>query len=416
MLTEEIIYQVLEIHAKRIRELVESKKYKNPDDFLKSAIEVLLTWESSHPEECIKLMKTLMPFSAEQEVFMKRNLDLGELEKHFDKLEIDDEKYERSKQEILAQTHDDHLKLQDNLQQIKKYISNLKIIKPKNIIPYDGYPLLAGGYSRLLPVKISITVLGDLLEKAKESKVEIKELRIHVYDILEEIGSTLGKYEKEKDIPRNQKKSTGLPKRNKNNEDEIKNAIATKRFKDLFAGRIRNSKIEEKKSFEGALSALNLAYAFEEDDKTFVSLTELGKEFLLMENPLIQGDYSQGSLTKLESDFILNKLIPSRKLEKQFIDTAISTIKQFEKEKTTRKNTERITDILDKKFRVTAKEYLRKNPVDAKKFNLDHLDEINEAADRKIGQLRLATMGRLSELKIVKWEINEDSSSEYALI
>ena len=86
---EKITYPVLEIHAKRIRELVSNKKYRNPEEFLKTAIEILLTWESSNPQECMELMKTLMPFSPEQESFMKQSMNPDELKRQFGDLEID---------------------------------------------------------------------------------------------------------------------------------------------------------------------------------------------------------------------------------------------------------------------------------------------------------------------------------------
>ena len=91
---EKIIYSVLEIHARRMRELIESKKYKNPEDFLKNAIEILLTWESEHPEEVMELMKSLMPFSPEQEGFMKMSMKPDEIERQFGNLEIDSDVYE----------------------------------------------------------------------------------------------------------------------------------------------------------------------------------------------------------------------------------------------------------------------------------------------------------------------------------
>ena len=174
---EKITYSVLEIHARRMRELIESKKYKNPEDFLKNAIEILLTWESEHPEEVMELMKSLMPFSSEQEGFMKMSMKPDEIQKQFGSLEIDSDKFEVDLQKKLAINDDDHLKLRDNFQHTKNYIKELKITKPENIIPYDGFPLLSGFYSRFLPVKIVLTVLGHLLERTKESKVELKNLR-----------------------------------------------------------------------------------------------------------------------------------------------------------------------------------------------------------------------------------------------
>ena len=418
-MTEKIIYPVLEIHARRIRELVESKKYKNPEDFLKNAIEILLTWESAYPAECMELMKSLMPFSSEQERFMKKTMNPDELKKKFGDFEIDKDEDEMSLQKKLAVTDDDHLKLRDNFQHTKKYIRALKISKPQNIIPYDGFPLLSGFYSRFLPVKIVLTTLGHILERTKDTKVELKDLRVQSYDIAEEFADILSKYENEHETPRNKKISTGLPKKGREDKDQEKIAMAQKRFKDQFVGKVRKSRITKKDHFEGALSALGLVYAFEEDEKIFVSLTELGKEFFLMDNPVIEGEYKKGPLTKLESNFILKKLIPQRELEEKFIETAVSIVKRFQKgatqPKTLKKDYEKITHTLDTKIKDVIKEYLKNNSNVRELYSLNHLESNSETVQRKITQWRLATMGRLAELKVVDWRINDKGDSEYSL-
>lgn len=403
---------MLEIHARRIRELVENKKYKNPEDFLKNAIEILLTWESEHPEECMELMKTLMPFSSEQEGFMKMSMNPEEIKKQFGDLEIDRYEDELVKQKTLALTDDDHLKLRDNFQHTKKYIEALKISKPENIIPYDGYPLLSGFYSRLLPVKIVLTTLCHLLERNKTLKIELKDFRVHAYDIAEEIAETLSKYENENNKARNVKKSTGLPKKGRKDKDEEKITMAQKRFKDQFVGKVRKSRITQTDHFEGALSALGLVYASEEEDKVYISLTDLGKEFFLMDNPIVEGDYDKGPLTKQEADFILKKLIPQRGLEQEFIDTAISIVKKGTSSQT---DDVKITHALDGGIKKIAIEYLKKNPKAQEMYNLNHLEAKNETVERKVSQWRLATMGRLAELKVVDWQINEKGDSEYTL-
>ncbi len=416
---EKITYSVLEIHARRIRELIEIKKYKNSEDFLKNAIEILLTWESEHPEEVMELMKSLMPFSSEQEGFMKMSMKPDEIQKQFGSLEIDSDEFEVDLQKKLAINDDDHLKLRDNFQHTKNYIEELKIIEPENIIPYDGFPLLSGFYSRFLPVKIVLTVLGHLLERTKESKVELKNLRVQSYDIAEEIAETLSKYERENDIPRNLKKSTGLPKKGTAVQDNEKIAMAQKRFKDQFVGKVRKSRNTKKDHFEGALSALGLVYVFEENNEIFVSLTKLGKDFFLLDNSIIEGEYKKNTFSKLESNFILEKLIPQRELEQKFVDTAISVVKQFQKgstiPRTLKKDYEKITYALDDEIKKIAIEYIKNNPKVLELYNLNNLESNSETAQRKITQWRLATMGRLAELKIVDWNINDKGDSEYSL-
>ena len=413
---EKISYSVLEIHAGRIRELVDSKKYKNPEDFIKTALEILLTWESAHPEECMGIMKDLMPFSPEQEGFMKQSMDPEELKREFGDLEIDKNLDEITEQKKLALTDDDHLKLRDNFQHTKKHIENLKIVKPENVIPYDGYPLLSSFYSRFLPVKIVLTTLCHMLERSKESKIELKDFRVHAYDIAEEIAETLSKYENEYGIPRNKKMSTGLPKKGREDKDEEKIAMAQRRFKNQFVGKVRKSRISKANHFEGALSALGLVYAFEKDDQVYVSLTESGKKFFLMDNPVIQGDYENGPLTKQESDFILKKLIPQLELEQKFVDIAIGFVKNFRLPVVGDEElAPKMTNLIDEKIKLEAIRYLKKNPKAQTMYNINHLEAKTETTQRKISQWRLATMGRLSELKVVDWRINEKGDSVYNL-
>ena len=407
-------YSVSMMHEREISALVETKKFKDYEDFIKSSIEILLAWESKHPEDCMELMQNLKPFTPEQEAFMKQSMKPEEIEKHFGGLDIDHGKSERIEQITLAQTDYDYLKLQGNYQNTIKYIKELKITEPKNLISYDGYPLLSGGYSRLLPIKISIAVLCHLLESKKDTKVGLKELRVHAYDIAEEIGGMITKYEKENEIPRNEKKSTGLPKKGSDEKDEDKINIAQMRVKDLFIGKIRNSRILKKRHYEGALSALGLAYAFEDEGEVFLSLTKLGKEFFLMENPIVQkADYSKPSLTQEESEFILNKLIPQRELENLLVKTSISSIKKFKKSDDGRYAKENLEGLEDELLKAV-KQYTKDNPEIIKKYNI-LLDFNDEKIKKKISQWRLSTMGRLAEMNVVKWTISPDSISEYAL-
>lgn len=415
-MADKIAYSVLEIHARRIRELVETKKYKNPEDFLKNAIEILLTWESEHPEECMELMKSLMPFSPEQEKFMNMSMDEEYRKKQLGDLEIDKDQDEATQQRVLAQTDDDHLKLRDNFQHTKKYIKELKIKNIEDTIPFDGYPLLSGFYSRFLPVKIVITTLGHLLERSKDEKIELKDLRVYAYDIVEEIAETLSKYENENKIPRNKKMSTGLPKKGSKDKDDEKIAMAQKRFKDQFVGKVRKSRKLESNHFEGALSALGLVSAFEKDNKVYVSLTQLGKEFFLMDNPVVEGEYEKGPLTEQEADFILKKLIPQRELEQKFVEIAIGFVKNFRLPVVgDKKLAPKMTNLIDEEIKLEAIKYLKKNPKAQELYNLNHLESNNETVQRKITQWRLATMGRLAELKVVHWRINEKGDSEYSL-
>jgi len=188
--------------------------------------------------------------------------------------------------------------------------------------------------------------------------------------------------------------------------------MAQKRFKDQYVGKVRKSRSTKTNHFEGALSALGLVYAFEEDRKVFVSLTELGKKFFLIDNPVVEGDYGKGPLTIQEADFILKELIPQRELEQKFVETAISVVAEGVASESADK---KISFVLDDKIKKAAIEYLTKNPKAQEMYNINHLEVKNETIERKISQWRLATMGRLAELKVVDWRINEKGDSEYSL-
>ena len=303
-LAEKIQYSVREIHAERIRELIKNTRYRNPEEFLKTAIDILLTWESARPEECMDLMRERLPFTPEQEAFMSKSMNPEEMQKQFGGMEMDRNAEEAIRQKKLAGSDLDHLELRENLTRIKKYIENIKIKRPKNIIPYDGYPRLSGFYSRILPVKIVLSVLCHLLEQNKDSKVELNDLRIHAYDIAEELADITNKHENERNTPRNKKISTGLPKKGTDDHDGEKILMAQKRFKDQFVGKIRRNRVTKENHFEGALSALELVFAFENDGRVFVSLTEAGKKFFLLDNPIVMGQYEKRSLTAAESDYV----------------------------------------------------------------------------------------------------------------
>jgi len=410
--SEKITYGVLADDARRIQALVVKEKYRNSEEFLDTAVRILLTWESDHPVEIFEIIKRLVPFSPEQDAFMNMVMKPEEKEKHFG-VEINPSVDEFHMQKIASATPNDHLELLSNLKNTKEYVSRLEIKKPENIIFYNGYPLLFSFYSRFLPVKIVIAILGNLLRKKNDWKIELRYWRIEAYDYSEEIAEKLVAYERDNDFPRNRKVSTGLPKKGMHKTDEEKKAMAQKRFKDQFVGKIRQGKIIKTEHFEGACAALGLVYAFEEDGKEFVSLTPKGKKFILLNNPILNGDWASGSLSKEESDFIVSELIPQLELENKFFNVALSTVKDYPKLKNEDK---KITDLLDVQFHKAANDYKDKHPDATKKYNLNHLDSLkDEMTARKITGWRVATMGRLAELHKVKWEIDGKGDSEFIL-
>lgn len=401
---KKIRYQPLKDNAEKIWSLVEKGRYRSPDTFIDNAVKLLLAWESERPEDSIKIMQSMMPFTPEQETLMQTMMKEEERKRYFGKSEIELAVDEAEKQKTKSYSDYDHIIMRNNFEKAKKFIAKIEISKPEHTIDYDGYPLFFRFYSRFFPVKIVVSVLANMMYEKNQTSVKLSELRSTAYDIAEEIAGNLIQIETENDIPRNKKTSTGLPKKGIDEEDIVKRAQVQKRFKDQFVGRTRKNKEEQKVFVEGAPSALGLVYVFEQNGEEYITLTEKGRKFYTMPNLIIGGHYKENSLTNEESKFILEELIPSLKLEKIFIDIATKTIKQSKTEK---------TDVLDREFLKAFKKYSSDNKSDAIRFGFDVTLSSKEITKSKITAYRVATMGRLTELHVVNWEIDEKGESVF---
>jgi len=407
-------FDIIISQKRQIQEAVQnSKKFRNSADFLKSAIEILVAWESKHPEDCFEIINSLRPWTPEQEAQIDLSMKEEQKKKHFGSLDIDSEKDEEAGQEELGQTDFDHMKVQGNYLKSKwNYVKEVETLKPENVINYDEFPLLSINYNRFLPIKLTMLMLAHMLESKKESKIELKELRVNAYDYLEEYGTLIREYEKINSVTRQNKISTGLPKKYEKDDDgKTEQQI---RVKDIQIGKTRIRRKLGRKHFEGALSASGLVYAFEENDKTYLSLSELGKKFILLENPIFPGnDYSMGALSDEESEFILKEIIPKRELENQIVNKILSSLKGVQKY--SRNEAKKKLKELETVIHSEIKEYIKKNSEQCELFNISELKTDSTKIKLKIKQRRLAIMGRLIELGKIKWIINEDSISEYYL-
>ena len=417
LMEEDGEFDILPMHQRKIKEVVQtSKKFTSSRDFLKNAVEILLAWESKHPEDCMALINELRPFSPEQAATMDMNMKKEQREKFFGKSDRELHDQEHTEQKALGQTDYDHMKMQGNYPNTVKYIKSLKISEPENVIGYDGYPLLSSNYRRFLPEKLVLITLAHLMESKKTTKVELKELRVNAYDFLEEYGIMITKYEKQENIKRQNKMSTGFPKKI-NAEESDKNIETEIRTKDIMVGKTRTSRVLGGRHFEGALSGMGLVYAFEEEGKIFVTLTETGKRFFLEENPIFpSNDFSKGSFTKKESEFIMKEIIPQRELEKSITDRVISVIREFEKTKKRGSWKKKDLAELESSIQSEYAKFAKKNPKTSEKFNISHLATDNPKTKAKMKQKRLAVMGRLAEIGVIEWSINQDSISEYYML
>ena len=389
--------------AKRIQELVMGGRYPSPSAFIDRAVSILLAWESEQPQDTIRIMQSMMPFTPEQEEFLKEKMKDAERKKDFGESGGE----ESARHAVLGISDLDHRRVRENLERASEVMRGWTPPEPSEAYGYDGYPLLFKMYSRFLPVRITTAVLANMLYESGGDRVGLDSLRGAAYDIAEEIGVRLVENEKKNGIGRNKRVSTGLPTKAADDSQAgvEKKAHAQKRFKDQYVGRVRKDRAAGTGHADGAPAALGLVTIFEENGKATVTLTDAGRRFSMLYNPVVSGEYSGGkALGDEEATFILDKLLPRLPLEHAFAGAAVRASERAGPEGAT-------TPELDKIFLKEARAFAKKNPNTGGRLGLDRLDK--EATDARIVGWRVATMGRLAELGAVEWSVKKDGSSVF---
>jgi len=418
-MVKKIAYTPLDEDSLKILRLVNAQRFRNPEAFIDRAIQMLLTWELD-PKSSLDIMKGY-PQTEEQKSILKALLQPEIYQDSFSSqtpVEVDEEKIIKMKNE----SKDDHLKLIENLPQTKEYMRNFKILNEgESSISYDQYPILFKFYSRFAPAKIVLCVLADLLRQNPSSnKINLKILRADAHDIASEIANKLIEFEKTNKIKRTRKVSTGFPKiRN----DVVKNVSIQKRFRDQYVGRIRRDRKDKRHYFDGILAALGLAVVTRESNEIHITITELGREFYLLDNPILSGNYTQG-LSRDEADFIIERIIPKLKLEKLFCDVAVQVIQKYHYDPLLQQ--ESITRVLDQEIIRVYNQFIKKYPEEANRFGFlpivyrndikTNQKLIDKIWEKYVEGWRVATMSRLAELKQIEWSIDRDGQSVFTLL
>ena len=188
-------YTIDPSHYDRIIKRVDKKRFKSVDYFIDQAIKVYLAWEEN-PEKANAVMTETPPTleqygfmvtqmqnmqwlketwktypeDFDQEHIMKKNDGrswkqyISENKKLFEKWE-DLQRYHNLQDDHRASNRDLEQAL-SNLTNAQKHVKHLEI--PKEIpdeFHYDGWPMLFTHYSRILPAKIGLLALGELMYK-----------------------------------------------------------------------------------------------------------------------------------------------------------------------------------------------------------------------------------------------------------
>tara|TARA_B100000029_G_scaffold405238_1_gene405538 strand:+ start:70 stop:1416 length:1347 start_codon:yes stop_codon:yes gene_type:complete len=423
-------------HQRKINQLVEANpdRFRDADDFVFRAIDVYLAWEKN-PVKVIDKLTDMEPTML-QFAFMQSMVEPAVLKEIYpgypEKYGNEWKEFLNSipvgeKSEIESQvpqqtfaSDNEFENVQTNLDVTREFIKqiNFNEISKEGYdeIGFDGWPLLFTHYSRLLPVKIAITLLGNMVREQKSPVINYNDFRSRAYELAEEISKKLTVYEKENKKTRDEKISTGLPRPSIINEVTAKQALAEQRYKDRYFGKLKRSQDTGETTFEGALMALGVIKIFAKKKDVLITLTDIGKKFYLLDNPIIKGT-NFPAFSNEERKFLVTKIIPNRPLETKLIKTATEIITYEDALSTD------ITDTLDTEFENTLKNFVKTS--NDKKFTdkiqrdiIDKTAEIkknNEGKQTPVEACRIATMGRLAELGVVSWNINRDGKSEYEI-
>lgn len=390
--------------AERIRRLVGQKRYRNEAAVIDKALEILLAWEGSQPQDTIVILKAMMPFTPQQEAFLKEVMKEDERKRHFGETASE----EAVRHGALAISNRDHKRVRANLAEAQEYMRTWSPPDPQGALEYDGYPMLFKMYSRFLPARISVSVLANMLYEDGANDVSLDDLRGSAYDIAEEVAGSLVTEERSRKARRSMKLSTGLPTKATHDDDVEKKAHAQKRFKDQYVGAVRKFRTTGERYADGALAALGLAAIFEEGGKLRVTLTELGRQLCLFDNPVLRGETNpRKAVSDDEASFILNELIPRLPLEDMFVKAAVRAVEKAGGGGITASE-------LDRVFRKEVVRYAGKNEKKAARFGLDKLGgKGGEKEGAQVVGYRVATMGRLAELGKVVWNTGPRGESVF---
>ena len=416
------------------------KRFRNQTDFIDAAIELYATWWTKPLEAQAFMHDPKKKPTIEQLAIMKASVVPQVLKNFMDatKTEItiqDIDRFltghpeygenpkDRDPQEKARASKDDLGKLRMRDLDVKNFIENtnfeiVQTLDNQKEIKYDGWPLLSSYYSRLLPAKISIVAIADLMYQRKDKVIQLDETTLaYIYDIAEDFSTELRKIEKKLVRKRFEKYSTGLPKPFLDVKINATQALSEKRWKDRFIGKRGKGENLEKlgegpEFFNGILSALGLARAFYDKDKkkVFLTLTTKGKKFYLYHNTCIwdilennpddDAEYL-GSFESNEREFLLGEILPRLKLEMKLVKGAIKAMVDLADFGPAR------AEHLDTEFSKIVATFVdnEKDP-----------DFVGRIKNMEIKTLRVATMGRLSEMGLVKWTIKDDTKSVYEIV
>ena len=434
-------------HLSKINSLI-PERFASVDEFVHRAIDVMVSWELNPPVGNQKFTErdpTIKQFAFMNTIMQEKQL--AELYPNFPQAFGDGvwDKYleehpeinkvpEKVEQASISQ-RDARRKLHDLEELISKIDDAFTFVKEKDFennlgvkgdeIKYDGWPLLYTHYSRIFPAKIGLFALGELMRQTKSTMINFEEFTKKAYDIAEEISQKqITRETMNKKLKRASKISIGLPKPYNLDDITPEQAIKEQRYKDKIFGKVRKSK-EGLVHFEGLMAALDIIKIFQTKDEIQITFSKKGKEWYMMDNPVFRGVGDSTTFSDNEKEFAIEHLIKDRELETLLIEKSKNLIKNsdvisdeigrldevfYDEIKNFAKSSpdSKFNDRLNSMIRNTDEINANNKSIEEEIKNNDGVTEINSLKDNikqtPVQAVRIATLGRMTELSIINWD------------
>ena len=392
------------IDLKEIDNIVEDiDRYGSRDEFLRESIDLMIMWWR-HPENIMAKSKELWPDYTSE---MKRQIkDMNP--DFYNAMENNPEEKDSSSKSYLEV-------FSEKIQKNRNFFKGKKAPICKECIPSSNPPLMNKLQTRFFPSKLVTCLLAkaivENIEKNNDEWIDYESFRKNSFEEILEISKIIKHYEEENKIPRSKRISTGFPvfheKTFEDREEEFKNILRIKaskeRFLEQFVGpTVRAFKQSISGTISGILNDMGLVQIRKTDDDSLeITLSKNGMEFLKLPNPIIDNQDLSHSIDNDEKEFILENVIPKFDLEKLIIDAILNSV--------TKKGELNVKDIDDVIDTVKTKWCNIKSNVSVlKDYKIERVDSDYWK------NVRMSTMGRLSEIGAVNWII-ESGLSKYNL-
>ena len=386
---------------RKIDKIVEKiDRYGSREEFLRESIDLMITWWTD-PQRVFEISAELW---ADYTPEMKRQIK--EMSPQFyNQMEnpSGENNKDKSQLEIFA----------ERVEKNRNFLGSKEVPICKECIPSSDIPLMNKLHTRFFPSKIVTCLLAkavvENIEENNSEWIDYESFRKNSFDEVLEITKILKQHEDKNKVTRSKRISTGFPsfheKTYEDKDEELKNNIKIKaskeRFLDQFVGpTVRSFKQSSNGTISGILNNMGLVQIRStEDDSLEITLSGDGIKFLLLKNPIIDSQDMSHTIGKREKEFILEKVIPKFDLENKIVDTVLNNINK--NEKLSASDIDSMIDPVktkwcENKSNESIIEVLKIQRVDADYWK----------------NIRIATMGRLSEIGAVNWTI-ESGLSKY---